>query len=750
MLCLPQTRHILALTLLAAPLCAPSRARADGQPAPETIVASMRQVADWQLSAPLKSKITIDAWESGAFYTGVMALGDLVADPVYHDAMTKIGAGQQWKTKPGVYNPDNYVIGQTYLELYFRKHDPQMIAPLRDQFDGILAQPIDDDLDLRVPGHGKGNWSWCDTLFMGPPTWVRMAAATGEAKYLDFAIRNWWVTSAYLYDKDEHLYYRDSRFFDLKGPAGEKMFWSRGNSWVVAGLARVLQFLPENHPDRPRFVQQFRELTDKVLTLQQPDGSWHPSLLNAGAPDQAEASGTGFFIYGLVWGVNHGLLDRAKFTPAIWKGWGALTSFVEQDGRLAHTQSSGDRPVRFDPGNNDSFGAGAFLLAGSEVYRLALLGDAPRVSLEATSKLDAWRENETIEVPWRDLLARFPGAEPADLAVVPDRHATVLVSQVLDGQGSLLFQSDFAPRQFQRFDLVLKKGLPKPEPAARSYARFVPERMDDFAWENERTAHRMYGPALQRTGEISSGVDLWSKRSHKALIDQWYQRGDYHADHGDGGDFYKTGPTRGCGGLGIWIGGKLVVSKNFTRWQVLANGPIRSEFRLEYAPCDAGGGTTVTEAKVISLDTGSNLNRFSSEFTVDGPVPAEGLPVGIGITRRPGEGGFTDRLADGWMSYWSPADPGNGDVGCAVVLPPPTVARAQDTADNYLAIVSVPADSSRRASLVYYAGGGWSKGDFPTRESWEQYVRDYSARLRSPLSVALFPPGGSKSDPDVP
>ena len=149
----------------------------------------------------------------------------------------------------------------------------------------------------------------------------------------------------------------------------------------------------------------------------------------------------------------------------------------------------------------------------------------------------------------------------------------------------MLFQRDFAPRQFVRFDLVVKAGLPRPTPPAPAYARLVPERLDDFAWENERTAHRMYGPALQKTGEISSGVDLWAKRSHQSLIDRWYQRGDYHEDHGDGGDFYKTGPTRGCGGLGIWPGTTTRLEK-LLQWKVLANGPIRCQFRLEYAPWD--------------------------------------------------------------------------------------------------------------------------------------------------------------------
>ena len=724
----------------------------------------MRRVADWQLAAPLKPKIAMDTWETGVFDTGVMALGDIAPDSTYRDAMEKMGAAQKWKARDGIYNPDNYVVGQTYLELYLQDHRSEMIAPLREQFDYILAHPANDDLAHDASGARRNDWWWCDTLFMGPGAWARMTAATGDGKYLDFASRSWWVTSDGLYDKDEHLFYRDSRFFDKRGPNGEKIFWSRGNGWVIAGLARLLQFVPEDYPARPRFLEQFRQMADKLLSLQQPDGSWHPSLLNPAAPDQPEASGTGLFTYALAWGVNHSLLDRAKFEPAVWKGWAALAPFVQTDGRLAQTQPGGDRPVQFDPGNNDSFGAGAFLLAGSEVYRLLLLRDAPRISVSVASSLDRWREQETIEILWKTIAKRLPGVSPDNLAVVPDRFASALVSQILrDDAGQptkLLFQSDFAPDQFRRFDLVAKEGLVKPAVAAPAYARFVPERLDDFAWENERTAHRMYGPALQKTGEISSGVDLWAKRSHKALIDQWYKRGDYHQDHGDGGDFYKTGPTRGCGGLGIWMDGKLATSQNFTGWKVLANGPIRCEFRLEYAPWDVGNGKSVSEVKTISLDAGSNMNRFQSVFKAKGLVPSDGLPVALGITRRPIEGGFTDHLTEGWMSYWSPADPGNGDLGCAVILDPmregwtsyapdapakttyagqseillpPGAAKAVDTTDNLLAVLDVPVEQP----LVYHAGGGWSKGDFPTRESWEKYVSDYAIGLRSPLSISF-------------
>ena len=183
---------------------------------------------------------------------------------------------------------------------------------------------------------------------MGPPTWVRLYAATGDERYLDFAVTNWWRTTDYLYDKDEHLFFRDSTFFQKREANGKKVFWSRGNGWVMAGLVRVLQYLPTNHPDRPRFEQLFKEMAAKIVSLQQPDGLWRASLLDPEDFPAKETSGSGFFTYALAWGVNQGLLDRAKYEPAVRKGWAALVDCVGANGKLTHVQPVGSDPQKFD------------------------------------------------------------------------------------------------------------------------------------------------------------------------------------------------------------------------------------------------------------------------------------------------------------------------------------------------------------------------------------------------------------------
>jgi unsaturated rhamnogalacturonyl hydrolase len=212
---------------------------------------------------------------------------------------------------------------------------------------------------------------------MGPPTWVRMHAVTGRRQYLDFLIREWQETYNYLYDRVEHLWFRDDTYFDRRESNGQKVFWGRGNGWVMGGLVRVLQFLPSAHPQQGWFVTQFREMADRILACQQSDGLWCSSLLNPQGFPVRETSGSGFFCYALAWGVNVGILDRTKFGPAVFKAWKALVDCVTVEGRLTHVQPIGEEPAEFDPNSTEIYGVGAFLLAGSEVFRM--------VSFPATS-----------------------------------------------------------------------------------------------------------------------------------------------------------------------------------------------------------------------------------------------------------------------------------------------------------------------------------------------------------------------------
>jgi rhamnogalacturonyl hydrolase YesR len=340
-------------------------------PKPDQIRAIMKRVADWQLVNPSASsnRYTEDCWTWGAFYTGMMAWSKIAGEPKYHDAMMALGKRFDWKPAKRIYHADDHCVSQTYMELYLQHRDPAMLRPTQERFDYILAHPSTNNLQFNIKG-ALDRWSWCDSLFMSPPAWARLHTATGNKRYLDYMTSQWWITTDYLYDKEEHLYFRDSNYFDKREANAKKVFWSRGNGWVIAGIARVLDYLPKDHADRPRFEKLFRDMANKVLACQQTDGLWRASLLDPASYPLKETSGSGFFVYAFAWGVNHRLLERAKFEPAINRGWAALVECVNSDGKLTHVQPVGADPKKFDPDSSDVYGVGAFLLAGSEVVQL--------------------------------------------------------------------------------------------------------------------------------------------------------------------------------------------------------------------------------------------------------------------------------------------------------------------------------------------------------------------------------------------
>ncbi|MGZ3874747.1 MAG: glycoside hydrolase family 88/105 protein, partial [Mucilaginibacter sp.] len=217
----------------------------------------------------------------------------------------------------------------------------------------------------------RREWAWCDALFMGPTALGYLSAATGKPEYLNTAIRLWWKTTSYLYDPAEHLYFRDGSYLDKKEKNGRKVFWSRGNGWVLAGLVRVMENIPADNPDKKKFEKLYKDMAARIASLQQPDGSWHASLLDPASYPVKETSGTGFYCYALLWGLNHQLLDKKAYWPVVKKAWGALTSSVHPDGMLGYVQRIGDSPDRVTAESTEVYGVGAFLLTGSQLYRYA-------------------------------------------------------------------------------------------------------------------------------------------------------------------------------------------------------------------------------------------------------------------------------------------------------------------------------------------------------------------------------------------
>jgi hypothetical protein len=356
------------------------------------------------------------------------------------------------------------------------------------------------------------------------------------------------------------------------------------------------------------------------------------------------------------------------------------------------------------------------------------------------SELEISRPSETIELAAKDISSYVPPSSWEKIYVTEKTSGRELVSQSVDMNGDgtpdlFLFQADFNARESKSFVLkVGDKRIPSKE-QFKAYGRFVRERYDDFAWENDRVAHRMYGTALE-TWEAepltSSAVDVWCKRVRRLVLNDWYMVDNYHSDTGEGGDFYSAGKTRGCGGNGIWEATKLFVSRNFTISRVIANGPVRVIFELTYAPWDVNG-REVSEVKRVTLDAGQNLNRFESYYKSASAGP---ITSGIGIKKSEGSMLQSSRR-DGWMRTWEPLQKGRaGNLGCGIILDPTVIVDFTEAAGNYLVLARVPAG----APLSYYAGFGWDRsGDFSNEGEWEAYLRQFEVRLHSPLKVSISP-----------
>lgn len=330
----------------------------------ESIDKAVRKVGDWELSR--SQKYFDRSWLFGTLYVGFMAAARTLPDPKYQTAMLHMGDKFGWQLEqppPGDENdPDFHTVGQTYLELYQIYHQPKMLNPTRIKFDQLMKVPDDP---------AKPVWSWCDALFMGPPTWVRLYHATGNKAYLDYMDREWWITSNLLYQPKYKLYSRDASYLHRVSKNGKPLFWSRGNGWVIAGLARVLEVMPSDYPSRPKYVEQFRQMASAIASLQRADGLWGPDLLDAKAYPVPEVSGSVFYVFAITWGINHGILDRATYLPVVQKGWKGLLAHIYQDGRLGSVQRVGGAPDMVPLTSSYVYGTGGFLLAGAELHQLA-------------------------------------------------------------------------------------------------------------------------------------------------------------------------------------------------------------------------------------------------------------------------------------------------------------------------------------------------------------------------------------------
>ncbi|CDF79908.1 conserved hypothetical protein [Formosa agariphila KMM 3901] len=387
-----------------------------------------------------------------------------------------------------------------------------------------------------------------------------------------------------------------------------------------------------------------------------------------------------------------------------------------------------------------------YFIAAATLFSSCAKQDSEHRLITVKNSLDLPRAFETIEISKSDIQLHT-GERFEDFSIQDVATKAILTSQFVDEDQDgtadvLLFQPELNPNSEKQFELVKVDGGVEVDSTVYCYSRFVPERTDDYTWENNKVAFRTYGPVAQKMvedslpgGTLSSGIDAWLKKVEYSIIDNWYAKNDkdpgyYHIDHGEGLDNFHVGSSRGVGGSAVKVDTSYYISKNFTDYKTITTGPIRTSFILKYADWDANE-KTISEEKHISLDYGNNFSRF--EIHVDGTDE-----LSVGLTLHDNKGEITQNVDQGWIAYWE-SEYFDSELGTAIVAP-----KGVMTASEYY-VTSMKDRSNLYAQLnvdnnkvVYYAGFAWKESkQYPTKASWEKYIQEFSEKLNTPLEVSI-------------
>ena len=330
----------------------------------------------WQKNNSTKKRAF---WDEAAYHTGNMEAYSVTKNDDYRKYSeawaeynqwmgAKSNNKAEWKYTYG--EKDDYVLFgdwqicfQTYIDLYNLDKDEKKIARAREVMEYQMSTPKND------------YWWWADGLYMVMPVMTKLYKVTGNKQYLDKLHEYFTYANSIMYDSEEKLYFRDAKYVypKHKSSSGKKDFWARGDGWVFAGLAKVLQDLPENDPHRAEYINKFKGMAQAIKKSQQAEGYWTRSMLDPQHAPGPETSGTSFFTYGMLWGINNGYLNRKEYLPVVIKSWNYLTkTALQPDGKVGYVQPIGERAIPGQVVNQNStanFGVGAYLLAASEMYR---------------------------------------------------------------------------------------------------------------------------------------------------------------------------------------------------------------------------------------------------------------------------------------------------------------------------------------------------------------------------------------------
>ena len=693
------------------------------------------------------------SWEQGALFTGLAALADHSHNPIFKDAILKRGQDTAWQPGPRPYHADDYAIAASYLWDSRNGAGDQALAPTRARLDAILAAKPTNSLDFTTKPDCQARWCWSDALFMAPPVWFEMSRLTGDPKYAAYAKSEFWATADYLYDKQDHLIFRDSRFFDRHDINHHKLFWSRGNGWVFAGLARIIPLLPDNDPDRPKFVALFQKMADYLRFWQKPDGYWSPSLEGDKETSLPEESGTGFFTYGMAWGIKSGLLDRPAYEPVVRNGWAALVRCVHDDGKVGYVQPVSDRPDNVGYDDTQFYGTGAFLLAATAIADLDLDPVAP---LKTTATVENPSAYDQTWVPAGIPLSRLGIADvvPAGgWSVVADgrTYAAEQRGDNLDFVLSLAAhqkvtvqvvpQAAVLPRRVQAVLNVQDGGTPDGGVLRGGVFHLLPNyevpaahtghdgliAFEGIGWESDKVGYRLYL-------DPRNVVDIYGKKVTTPILQSIGQNvGDYHSMNDWGQDIFQVDQSLGMGGLGRVVDGKAVQIGSSTIAAAAVTDPI-SATALVQSTGFADGQATLQARYRISLGSPLTLvdARLSDEISDKPPTMAAGLVHHQGmtvLTSAPDAGDWR------YVATWGRQSLAGDDLGIALFYQDSFASGPSDDGQSLFITFKDP------QKIVYLFGATWVQdgSGVKTQADFQAWLDATVDELAHPAIVTVTP-----------
>lgn len=351
-----------------------------------------------------------------------------------------------------------------------------------------------------------------------------------------------------------------------------------------------------------------------------------------------------------------------------------------------------------------------------------------KATVVITNPSKSARLNAVVAISWQDVVSKYPNIDTANFKVVNPLNRQEIPFQ-LEYRGQKAVQNLLVQLNLKSGASEIEVVAGKPAPVTpKTYGRFVPERYDDFAWENDKVAYRMYGKALEGRKDNAFGTDVWVKKTSKLIINEWYKKNDYHHDNGDGMDYYSVGLTLGAGDIAPLVKDSVIFSLNYHHWKVLDNGPLRTTFQLGYDEWKVAG-KAVKVTKTISLDAGSHLNRVEAEYTYAGDGD---LPIVVGIVKRAEPGTILMDEQQGIAGYWEAQHGEDGTTGVATIVP--SASRMSIDQVHLLSHGKVKAGQA----FVYYNGSAWTKGrEITNAKEWFTYLNNFKQQLQQPLTVSV-------------